>query len=99
MAAPIRRSADTIKWTAPSGQSCSLTPMSGGQGLLEIELHDSTVIVHSRNCLLIEGEGDEAFREVAEFEATLSLQRCQINWKLTERTEDAMVERSAYFTG
>lgn len=99
MATPIRRRADTIQWIAPSGKACLLTPMSGGQGLLEIELIDESVVIHSRNCLLKETDKDneEDFIEVAEFEATVSLSRCQINWSFTERTEDNTVERSAYF--
>lgn len=99
MAAPIRRRAINIKWAAPSGKACSLSPMSGGQGLLEIEVIEGIVVViHSRNCLLVEGQGDEEdFTEVAEFEATVPLQRCQITWSFTERTEDTVVERSAYF--
>lgn len=95
MATPIRRRADNIKWTAPSGSTSSLTPMSGGQGLLEIELQDNVVIIHSRNCLLVESEDE--FIEAAEFEATLSLHRCLITWSFEERKEDTEVERSAYF--
>ncbi len=95
MAAPIRRRADNIKWDSPSENPCSLTPMSGGLGLLEIEIIDASVLViHSRNCLLV--EGDE-FMEAAEFEATLPLSRCQITWKLVERSDDTQIERSVYF--
>lgn len=96
MAAPIRRRADNIQWLAPSGRSASLSPMSGDRGLLEIELLDGMVAVHSRNCLLVQGEDDD-FMEVAEFEATLPLVRCQITWKLLEHSESTQVERSVYF--
>lgn len=97
MPAPIRRRADNIKWQAPNGTAASLTPMSGGRGLLEIELIEGNVVlIHSRNCLLVEGTNDE-FMEVAEFEATIPLNRCQITWKLLERSDDTEVERSAYF--
>lgn len=94
MATPVRRSAATIIWTNPGGERCLLSPMSGGKGLLEIELLGDQVAVHSRNCGLL--EGDE-FTELSEFEFTLSLQRCQINWSCHERIEDGDVERSAYF--
>ena len=97
MAAPVRRRADNIKWLGPNGKGSSLTPMSGGRGLLEIELMDANVVmIHSRNCLLVEG-GDDSFMEVAEFEATLPLDRCQITWKLLEKSDATEVERSAYY--
>ena len=97
MATPIRRRATNIKWLAPTGTPSSLTPQSGGQGILEIEVLDANVvIIHSRNCLLVEGS-DEDFVEVAEFEATIPLDRCQITWSFLERSEADHVERSAYF--
>ena len=95
MAAPVRRAASTITWTAPSGQACTLTPMSGGRGLLEVEIFDDLVAIHSRNCLL--KTGDEDFQEVAELEMTVSLQRCQITWTEVEAAEASDIERSAFF--
>lgn len=94
MSAPIRRTASTIAWQSPDGQSCSLVPMSGGKGLLEVELQDDIVAIHSRNCLL--KRGDDAV-EAASFECTLALQRCQIDWQFTERSEDTEIERSQFF--
>ncbi len=99
MAAPVRRSADSFHWTSPKHEPCSLTPMSGGQGMLEIEIIDQTVIVHSRNCLLVQGTGDDAYTEVAEFEITMALDRCQINWVFKDKEQEVEVERSAYFAG
>lgn len=100
MAAPVRRAATTLSWSAPCGRSCILSPLSGGQGLLEIEIHDDLVAVHSRNCLLhtvSESEEDD-YTELAEYEITLSLQRCVITWTQLERTEAGDIERSAYFS-
>ena len=94
----IRRSAQAIYWNSPSGNACSLIPMSGGAGLLEVELHDDMVAVHSRNCMLKDGDGDDAYTELSEYEFVLALQRCQIDWSMKERTPDAEIERSAYFS-
>lgn len=94
MAAPARRAASTVMWESPNGQSCSITPMSGGRGLLEVELHDDIVAIHSRNCLLVNGDDSV---EAAEFECTMALQRCQINWLFSERAEDTEIERSQFF--
>lgn len=99
MAAPVRRAADSFHWTSPKLEACSLTPMSGGQGMLEIEINDGRVIVHSRNCLLIQGNGDDAYTEVAEYEVSMSLDRCQINWVFKDKEQEVEVERSAYFSG
>ena len=68
--------------------------MSGGQGLLEIEMFGEMVAVHSRNCVLT--EGDE-FTELAEFEFNISMSRCMITWSCIERTADTEIERSAFF--
>lgn len=94
MAAPVRRTASTILWQSPDGQCCSLVPMSGGRGLLEVELQDDIVAIHSRNCLLT--RGDDAV-EAAEFECTLALQRCQIDWQFAELAEGGEIERSQFF--
>ena len=45
MATPIRRSAASIVWSDPAGNACTLTPMSGGKGLLEIELSEDVVVI------------------------------------------------------
>ena len=90
-----RRSASAIHWVTPANRSCSLSSLSGGAGLLEIELNGDLVAVHSRNCLL-QGDNDD-FRELAEYEFTLSLQRCQIDWSMEDRREDNSIERSVYF--
>ena len=95
MAPPTRRSAAAVYWTNPAGKACALTPMSGGQGLLEIEIQDDLVNVHSRNCLLIV---DDDASELAEYEFTLSLQRCQLHWSILERTEETEIERSKYYS-
>ena len=95
MAAPVRRSASTLFWASPTGRACTLTPMSGGRGLLELEIIDDVVAVHSRNCLL--NTDDEDFQEIAELEMTISLQRCQINWTMVERAEADEIERSQFF--
>lgn len=95
MPAPSRRSASNIIWLSPSGETCSLVPMSGGRGLLEVEIHGDLVCVHSRNCML--KEGDE-YTELSEYEFALSLQRCQLNWSCLEHVPEAAVERSAYFS-
>ena len=92
-----RRNASAIHWVSPSSQPCSLRPMSGGAGLLEIELEGDLVAVHSRNCLLRQGDDEDGYRELAEFEFTVSLQRCQIDWSISDRKEDGEIERSAYF--
>lgn len=94
-----RRSASAIHWVSPGNQPRSLTPMSGGAGLLEIEIDGDQVAVHSRNCLLrIEAPSDEDYIELAEYEFTVSLQRCQIDWSIAERNEANDIERSAFFT-
>ena len=72
--------------------------MSGGAGLLEIELEGDRVAVHSRNCLLRTLDESDGYSELAEFEFTLSLQRCQIDWSIAERSDSSDIERSAYFT-
>jgi len=74
--------------------------MSGGQGMLEIEIIDGQiVVVHSRNCLLIQGNGDDAYTEVAEYEVTMSIDRCQVNWVFKDREQEEEIERSKYFSG
>ena len=98
MATSIRRPAVSFHWIAPDNTPCSLTPMSGGQGMLEIEITEGMAIVHSRNCLLLKGADGEDFTEVGEFEMTICLSRVQIHWHYTEKAEEDGVERSAYFT-
>ena len=95
MAAPARRSASSFKWASPTGQACTLTPMSGGRGLLEIEIFNDLVAVHSRNCLM--NIDDEDYQEVAEFELAMSLHRCEINWSFVEAKEADQIERSQFF--
>jgi len=92
-----RRNASAIHWVSPANEACSLSPMSGGAGLLEIELLGDLVAVHSRNCLLRHGDDDDGYRELAEYEFAVSLQRCQIDWSISDRKEEAETERSAYF--
>lgn len=98
MAAPVRRSAATLCWTTPSGQTCTLSPLSGGLGILEVEVRDDVVDVHSRNCVLHTNDEEDSYTELAEFEFSVSLHRCQINWSLVEKTETGDIERSKYFS-
>lgn len=76
---PTRRNASAIHWVSPGNEPCTLVPMSGGAGLLEIELDGDLVAVHSRNCLLRQGDDEDGYRELAEYEFAVSLQRCQID--------------------
>lgn len=95
MAAPARRSASAFKWASPTGQACTLIPMSGGRGLLEIEIFDDLVAVHCRHCLM--NIDDEDYKEIAEYELAVPLQRCQIDWSFVEAEEADEVERSQFF--
>lgn len=98
MVTSIRRPAVSFHWLSPSDEPCTLTPMSGGQGMLEVEIMGGMAIVHSRNCLYIKGAGDDAFHEIGEFEMTICLSRCEIHWHYSEKSDDDSVERSMYFT-
>ena len=94
MAAPTRHTASALYWTSPLGKGCTLLPMDGGRGLLEIEIQDNVVIVHSRKCLHIINKEETP---LAEYEFTIPLQRCQIEWSRVKQTKETEVERSAYF--
>lgn len=93
MATPTRRNANCIHWEAPNGEAYSLSPLSD-DGLLEIEMHDDLISVHSRNCSLVTVEEEIT---LAEYECSLSLHRCHIEWSKVHRTKATEVERSAYF--
>ena len=97
MVSAIRRPASSIHWAVPGGHACSLSPMSGGQGMLEIEIQEGMVVIHSRNCLLIERGPEESYTELGEFESTMSLDRCQITWHSVQKEDNDDVERSKYF--
>jgi hypothetical protein len=97
MSTPKRRPATHVFWQSPIGLLCTLEPLDR-TGVLEIDVLDGEVLVHSRNCLLSMGTGADAEEtEYAEFEFSVALDRCQINWHTVEKTPDADIERSIHF--
>ena len=100
MAAPKRRSAMSIYWISPQGQRCSLLPMRDSHGLLEVDIIDSQVLMHGRNCMQSMWTKNRAEAEktgLAEVEISLPLSQCEIHWHILERKETEEVERSIYY--
>ncbi len=100
MAAPKRQPAMTVFWQSPAGQACSLAPLAGSHGILEVDVVESQVIIHGRNCVQRTWTTDEEEAEeqaFSEIELSLPLTRCQINWNVLEKKEADEVERSIHF--
>ena len=97
MNAPKRRPATRMFWQSPIGVLSSLEPLDR-TGILELDIFDGEVMVHSRNCLLSVGTGADAQEiEYAEYEFSVALDRCQIEWHVVEKTPDTDIERSIHF--
>ena len=100
MAAPKRRSAIAVYWISPLGQRCSLVPLTDSHGILEVDIIDTQVVIHGRNCQHASwtkhrNEADE--NTFSELEISVPITQCQINWHLLERKESEEIERSIHF--
>ena len=97
MAAPKRRAAEIMFWKSPLDQKCTLQPLDD-KGTIELDIVDGEVHVHSRNCLYtVETDAETIDFELSEFEFSIPMSQCQINWHSVEKGTVEEVERCIHF--